>query len=353
VPNAIAVGMTMKESLEGVNPYRLPFIASTDTHNGTPGNVKEDGWPGHVGVLDDEPKDRLGFWACDNQRLGENPEDPSNCTNREFLDWSRPLSPGGLAGVWAHENRRESIWDALHRGEVFATSGPRIQMRMIGAWGERNEGETANDGFPPSVCDRLAEGTNPIDLGEDGALMGGNLPARPPNGVPSIAVWALQDAAGKPLQRIDVVKGWVDGEGKPKVKVFPAVASTSAEVLPPERGSCAAHPATHPEQLCAVWTDPEFESGENAYYYARVLEIPTCRWSAHQCEAKRVERGGDFCDELDVNTGLLPESLRGYEGCCARDVVTGELTKEHHFHVIEERAWASPIWYDAVGGAGS
>lgn len=326
--NAMAEGMAVRKNL-GVNPYKTNIIASSDTHNGISGNVGEKNFVGHGGVLDDDPKEQLGFWACDSG----DPANPASCTNRRFLDFARTLNPGGLAGVWAPENKRDDIWDGIHRGETWGTSGPRIRLRSVGGWS-----------LPANICDRLAAGENPVDTGEvAGALMGGDLPL-PARGSPKIAVWAQQDPENYPLQRIDIVKGYVDSNGKPRVKVFQNVARTGDAVTRPSMSDCSVRVGNHPEQLCTTWTDPEFNATQDAYYYARVLEVPSCRWSAWVCNVdKKVD-----CSKLDPANGMFPESsgFKGYEGCC---VITGQpnsFSGRNTFHTIEERAWASPIWYE-------
>jgi hypothetical protein len=335
VRNALAEGLAVKQALNGVNPYRQALIASTDTHNGVPGNVQEKDFAGHGGVLDDEPRDQLGYWICDGSN--ENPSDPANCSNRHFLDRGRGFNPGGLAGVWAEQNTRAAIWNGVHRGETFGTSGPRIRIRTLATW------QTP----PADICERLSAGDNPIDLGEiSGARMGEDLPARTGE-APYIVAWAMQDPGGaepgNPLQRIDIVKGWVDGANAPKVRVFAGVARTTDTVLPPSREDCSVQVGQHPEQLCAVWHDPDFDPARDAYWYARVLEIPSCRWSAHLCLSNHVN-----CELLDPANSEFTETsgMRGFEGCCAIEGAPGSFSGRNTFHAIEERAWASPIWYD-------
>lgn len=327
--NAMAEGLAIRKTL-GINPYKANIVAASDTHNGLSGNVGERGFVGHGGVLDDEPKELLGFWNCTG---GGDPADPSQCVGRKFQDFARTLNPGGLTGVWATQNKRNEIWDAIRRGESWGTSGPRIKIRTIGGWK-----------LPANTCDRLAAGENPVDLGEvKGALMGGDLPL-PAKGAPQIAVWAQQDPENYPLQRIDIVKGYVDASGKPRVKVFENVARTRAPVNRPSMTDCRVEVSTHPEQLCTVWTDPEFSPTQDAYYYAKALEVPSCRWSAFVCN---VEKKVD-CSLLSPANGLFPASsgFSGYEGCCATTGSPGSFRGRNTFNTIEERAWASPIWYE-------
>lgn len=336
VRNALTEGLLIKQALGGVNPYRQAFIGSTDTHNGTPGNVQEKGWSGHGGVLDDEPKDQLGYWVCDNKN--GDPADPANCSNRRFLDRGRAFNPGGLAGVWAEQNTREDIWNGLQRGESFATSGPRIRIRSYASW----------QAPPADICQRLASGEDLIAQGLPGARMGADLPARPSDaGPPYVVVWAMQDPGGDtpgaPLQRIDLIKGWYDRDGKPKVREYAGVVKTSDAVLPPSQTDCSVQAGRHPAQLCTIWRDPDFIAGRDSFYYARAMEVPSCRWSEQLCLAKQVD-----CSQLSAANGMFPESsgLRGYEGCCKIEGAPGSFRGARTFHTIEERAWASPIWYE-------
>ena len=327
--NAMAEGMAIRKTL-GTNPYKVNIIAASDTHNGISGNVGERHFVGHGGVLDDEPREQLGFWNCP---TGGDPADPANCPGRVFQDFARNLNPGGLAGVWAPEDTRDEIWNGIHRGETWGTSGPRIKVRSVGGWS-----------LPTNICDRLAAGENPVDTGEvKGALMGGDLPL-PATGSPKIAVWAQQDPENYPLQSIDIVKGYVDSSGKPRVKVFQNVARTSDTVTRPSISDCSVNVGHHPEQLCTTWTDPEFNAGQDAYYYARAREVPSCRWSAWMCNVdKKVD-----CGLLDKANGMFPKAsgFSGYEGCCVINGAPGSFTGKNTFHTIEERAWASPIWYE-------
>lgn len=332
--NAMAEGLKIHQRL-GVNPYRVNITAALDTHAGDSGNAQE--WPfkGHSGVLDDEPHELLGFWACDNEAAGEDPADPTNCTNRTFLDFARALNTGGLAGVWAPQNTRDDIWDAIHRGESFGTSGPRIRVRTIASW----------EPLPDNICALLASGRDLIDSGEiNGARMGDQLEVNSA-GAPHIAVWAQQDPDGYPLQAIDLIKGYVDEAGEARVRVFNDVARTAHAVNLPSMQSCAVEVGQHPESLCVQWTDGDFDAGKSAYWYARVREVPSCRWSAWMCN---VEVQAD-CSLLDPANAMFPEDsgLRGYEGCCKVEGEPGSFTGENYFNTLEQRAWASPIWYEA------
>lgn len=228
-----------------VNPYRLGLMASTDTHSGTPGAVDEDGWAGHLGSAEDDPEERL--------------EDP-------LLNPGGNIdSPGGLIGVWAEHNDRDALFDAMLRREVYGTSGPRIALRFFG--GDLDAGLCASDDF-------VAEGY------ANGVPMGGVLNTN------TFAVLALADPQGADLAKVQIIKGWVDSEG------------SHVEVIDVATGPSAS--------LCAVWTDPSPEA--TAFYYARVLEVETPRWSAYDCEV---------VDHPNCSTVALTQ---------------------------QERAWSSPIW---------
>lgn len=283
VRGALKKGVKLESEL-GVNPLKYGIIASTDTHLGTPGLVAEDDAKGHGGA---------------------------GARNVRGLPDDLEFNPGGLAVVWAEENSRDSIFAAMQRRETYGTSGTRPIVRFFGGWGLEED---------------LCKGEDFASKGyAQGVPMGGDLPNRSKkDGDPRFAVWALQDpgtdgAPGTPLQRIQVVKGWVeDGEMKEKV-IDVAGGKNRASVDPntcEQKGDGAS-------QLCSVWRDRDFEPDQNAFYYARVVENPTCRWSQHLC----VDAGVDCKDPTTITPG--------FEACCRAD----------HQPVIQERAWTSPIWY--------
>jgi hypothetical protein len=270
----------------GENPFRLGFIAGTDTHNGTPGAVDEHHFIGHRGTDDDTPALQLGM---------------GNLTPGGIQ-----FSPGGLAAVWAEENSRSAIFEAIRRREVYGTSGPRIAVRFFGGWGL----DSSLCGDPQLV--HKAYGA--------GVPMGGILPmAQSGANAPSFIVSALRDPGtadhpGTALQRIQIVKGWVqNGEAFEKVFDVACDADSGADVdlatcTPTGKGA---------DSLCAVWTDPEFRPELQAFYYARVLENPSCRWSTFNCNALAPADRPPSCTDPKV-----PKT-------------------------IQERAWTSPIWYSA------
>jgi hypothetical protein len=286
VRNVLKLGLQERARL-GVNPYRLAFIGSTDNHNGTPGNVDERGFPGHVGLVDDTERKRLGDGTVTHEGLINN--------------------PGGLAGVWAEERSRDAIFAALRRGETFATTGPRIVVRLFGAWD-----------LPAGLCDG-DDATLAAAGYARGVPMGGTLPARGAATAPTFAVRAQADPGtvaepGTPLQRLQVVKGWLDAAGVPQERVYD-VAGDPDNGASVDRATCERSGAGF-ETLCAVWRDPEFDPARPAFYYARAVENPSCRWSAHDCNALAPADRPSVCSDPAVS------------------------------HVIQERAWASPIWYE-------
>jgi hypothetical protein len=294
VRHALTEGLRQQE-LVGVNPFQYGIIASTDTHLGTPGLVAESAdYPGHGGA---------GPPAGDALPVG--------------LPDAIDFNPGGLAVLFAEENTREALFRAMRRREAYATSGPRIGVRFFGSWK-----------LPAETCaadDLAREGY------ARGVPMGGELPARPEGGgAPTFVLAATRDpgapgAPGTPLQRAQVVKGWVDAEGGLRQRVF-EVAGTPDDGAGVDLATCEPEGAGH-DALCGIWRDPAFDPAHPAFYYARVVENPTCRWSQKACNAAGVRCG---------DGGHVPE---GYEECCAPDIDP----------VIQERAWTSPIWYVPEG----
>jgi len=269
----------------GVNPYQLGFVASTDTHNGTPGNTEEWSFMGHQGNND--------------------------ATSKALLDTSNPsdggilFSPGGLVGVWAEQNSRTSIFDALRRREVFGTSGNRMSVRVFGGWD-----------LPEDLC-----GSADLVAVADahGVPMGGVLPSPPsPLHAPSFVVTALRDPGigqhpGAPLQRVQIVKGWIEaGDAHYAVYDIAGGVDDSAGV---DLDTCAIHGTAH-DTLCGQWTDPSFDATQPAFYYVRVLENPTCRWNTWYCNRMDPANRPAACSDPNV-----PKT-------------------------IQEHAWTSPIWYE-------
>jgi hypothetical protein len=291
---ALGAGLEQARRL-GVNPFRLGLIASTDTHLGTPGLVDEDRFVGHAAG-----------------RVTSRTEVPP-------LPDAWWFNPGGLAGVWAEENARDAIFDAMRRREAWGTSGPRIVVRFFGGFD-----------LPDGMCaapDFAARGY------AHGVPMGGTLGAAPaPDAAPRFAVWAQRDpgtadAPGTPLQRVQIVKEWLDAAGHAQERVFEA-AGDAASTASVDLATCRPRGAGA-DQLCATWRDPSFDPNTYALYYARVVENPSCRWTQWTCLEHHV----------DCATG----APAGLEACCDARVP----------RTIQERAWTSPIWFEPPTGARS
>jgi hypothetical protein len=290
----------------GINPFQPGFIGSTDTHSATPGGTMEDDYKGHLGRRD--------------------------AGHRNVQDHFQD-NPGGHAVVWAEENSRDAIFEGLRRRETYATSGTRLVVRFFGGFD-----------YPTDACER--DGLARIGYA-GGVPMGGELPASPEGRPPRFLVSALKDAGapdrpGADLAGIQIVKGWVDAEGATHERVFDVAGRVRGAEL--DRASC--RPAPGPPSLCAVWSDPDFDPEQPAFYYARVLENPTCRWSTLQCRAAGVDPFAADCeDRARVATErAVAEGGRGdvYGACCL-----AESEAPFHSPVIQERAWTSPIWYAA------
>ena len=279
---ALIEGLKEEERI-GVNPFKLGIIASTDTHNATPGNVSERNFPGHLGWGDGTPERRTAYDSTI----------PGNASN----------NPGGLVGVWAEQNRREDIFDAIRNREVFGTSGPRIQPRFFGGWD-----------LPSDLCDDPAMLETAYD---SGVAMGNDLPDGKGK-APSFLALAAADAGtsdfpGTPLQRLQIVKGWYDDNGDHHQRVFD-VAGNADNGAGVDTQTCERRGDGY-AQLCAVWQDPEFDAGQRAVYYMRAVENPSCRYSTWQC--------------LEMPAAQRPQHCR-----------ENEVAK-----TVQERAWSSPIWY--------
>ena len=256
IRDALRVGLEMSHS-ENFNPYRFGVIGSSDGHNAS-SPVDENNYHGKLPILD-------GSAAL---RMGEANLYPSN------MPGGPRWSAAGLAAVWAPENTRGALYDAMRRMETYATSGPRIALRFYGGWN-----------FPD---DLMAQRDWITHAQQQGVPMGQDLPNHG-DGTPKFAVWAIRDPASGNLDRIQIVKGWVDATGNSHEKIFNVswsgqrVLDESGQ-LPDVGNTVDVSTATFSnsigeEQLATVWIDPEFNSAQEAFYYARVIEIPTPRWT--------------------------------------------------------------------------
>ena len=276
-------GLAMQDS-RGYNPYKMGVVGASDSHNTASGYTQSDYFGGH-GLMDATPKERLS--GKKEQGL-----------NMAFL------STAGLGGVWAEENTRESIFAAMQRKETFGTSGVRIRVRFFGGWNYKpdvlNQKDWAKSGYA------------------NGVPMGSDLPRKAAQ-APTFIVWALKDPDDANLDRIQVIKGWTKS-GQIFEKIYDVAWSGNRKPDPitgkvPAVGSTVdIKNATYTNTIGAVelkkvWKDPDFDSTLNAFYYVRVLQIPTPRWSTY--DAKKL--------------GVPPP-----------DFVVA---------TVQERAWTSPIWY--------
>ncbi len=288
------------EAREGFNPYRFGLIASTDTHVAG-GSMIEQSHFSKVGIVDGSAEQR-GSVPPGGAKSWEGVERDANAEI-----WFSRWSAAGLAGVWAEENTREAIYDAMRRKETFGTSGPRMRVRLFAS--------TAFD-------ERLLEDPEMVKKAYDqGVPMGGHISGAG-EGAPLFLAMAMRDAASAPLQRLQMIKVWLDGpSGEAREQVYDIACSEGAKPDAqthrcPDNGAsvnlddCSVSADTGAANLRVAWRDPAFAANERAVYYLRVLENPTCRWSTW--------------DALRAGTEPHPDL---------------PLT-------IQERAWSSPIWYD-------
>jgi hypothetical protein len=286
---ALKTGLLLEKEL-GVNPFKFGMIGSTDAHTALAA-VEEDNFFGKHSGVEPEPH----RW----EHVVIEAPDP------EFTVMGWQQAAGGYAAVWARENTREAIFDAMVRKEVYATTGSRIMVRFFGGWDF--EASDANTRLPASAG--YAKGVP----------MGGDLRSAPQGKAPTFLVAAMKDALSGNLDRIQIIKGWMDAKGDRHEKVYDVVWSgdrkKGADGKVPAVGSTVdvanatwTNTIGSPE-LITVWNDPDFDSSEPAFYYARVIEIPTPRWTAY--EAKRF--GITMDPEVPMTT--------------------------------TERAYTSPIWY--------
>jgi hypothetical protein len=291
VRGVLRKGLQVEEKL-GFNPFKLGIVGSTDGHNGLAGSTTQNDFVGHA-ILDSTPEMRLGL--------------KSNIFIKALGAPLSSFNPGGLTGVWAEENTREAIWDGLYRRETWGTSGTRIRLRFFGGIGLPANLHKRSD------RERLAY--------LKAVPMGGDLPKPSAGKVPTFAVWAMQDINSARLQRIQIVKGWVEG-GSTFEKVYDVACSDGIRPDPKthkcgDNGAkvnledCSISAAKGATELATTWTDPDFRREASAFYYARVLENPICRYTQW-------------------------DSIR-----------LGVKNPTKAAATVQERAWSSPIWYES------
>ncbi len=277
------------ESRLGTNPYKFGLIGSTDSHTSLATAGEDNFFGKHAGY---EPSpERMSHPMFQSE-------------NGIITGWQQSAS--GLTAVWAVENTREAIFDAMERKEVYGTTGPRMSVRLFGGW---------------DFSDQDLNSRMPAVVGyQRGTPMGGDLRVKPDNAdAPSFMVFAIRDPIGANLDRIQIVKGWLDASGETQEQVYNVAWSDDRRIrrngdLPPVGNTVDVENANWTNtigaaELGTVWTDPDFNPDQKAFYYARVLEIPTPRWTTYDA----------FRFDVDIPDGA-PAS-------------------------IQERAYTSPIWY--------
>ena len=313
VREAYLNGLTLEFTKQG-NPYKFGLIGSSDTHV-VASSLDESNYWSKVGLLDGDPENRGSvplkeenvarleeYMRAFNQPISTVTLEQGEYANTGFTQWGA----SGLAAAWAEENTRESLFAAFRRKETFATTGPRISVRFFG-------------GYNLSSIDLNSESLV-SEAYSKGVTMGADL-LNNDDQIPEFIVWALRDMNSAPLQRIQIIKGWIDmNSGRPKEKAFDVACSDGLEPDPitnrcPDNGArvnindCSITSNVGSSELKTVWKDPEFKVDDKAFYYVRVLENPTCRWSTWDA----------------IKSGFKP--------------------REGLHETIQERAWSSPIWY--------
>ncbi|MEE4300349.1 MAG: DUF3604 domain-containing protein [Pseudomonadales bacterium] len=306
VREAYLNGLALEARGQG-NPYKFGLIGSSDTHVAA-GSFDEDRFWSKVGLLDATPQQR-GSVPMDDAASASAPggaayrEVPRGYAPSYYHFWSA----SGLAGVWADANTRDAIFEAFRRKETFATSGPRMKVRFFAGHGFAEDLATRPDGVATAYA--------------TGVPMGADLAADAGGAAPRFLVHAMRDPDEAPLQRLQIVKGWIEG-GEKKEEVYDVACSDGGVVDPttrrcPDNGArvnladCTITAGVGADELATVWVDPDHVPGQEAFYYVRALQNPTCRWSTW--------------DAVRANVAPRPD-----------------------LHAtIQERAWSSPIWVTA------
>ena len=302
----------LKLELEGKgNPFKFGFIGSTDGHTAA-SSLDEENYFAKVGLLDSTPELR-GSIPITTQALLERGDSPitggsfqKDIDGKKYVNASSiSYGASGLAAVWAEENTRESIYSALRRKEAFATSGPRIKVRFFAGYDFNNE--MIND-------EKLIK-----HLYEKGHSMGSDILNTIKKSEPEFFVWAVQDADSAPLQRLQVIKGYVE-DGEIKEIVFDVACSDGLDVNPdnyrcPDNGAqvnlddCSYDSSIGSSELKTFWKDPTYIKGQRVFYYVRVLENPTCRWSTWDALRNNVEPRSDYPKTIQERAWSSPIHL--------------------------------------------
>ncbi len=288
--SGLKLGLELEKEF-GINPYKFGMVGSTDSHTGL-STAEEDNFFGKTSVH--EP----------NAQRALEPFVKAPDGSRVVMGWE--VSASGYAAVWATENTREAIWDAMARRETYATTGPRMAVRFFAGWDF--EAKDANDRMPARVGYTK------------GVPMGGDLRGAPKGKSPTFLVAALKDPIGANLDRIQIIKGWMDAKGELQERVYDVAVSGNRKIgsdgraRTPVGNTVDVKNATWTNtigapELIVVWKDPDFDPALRAFYYARVMEIPTPRWTAYDAKYFEIKLPKDAAMSL------------------------------------QERAYTSPIWY--------
>jgi hypothetical protein len=290
--SALQLGLQQQEEL-GANPFKFGMIGSTDSHTGM-AEAAEDNFLGKYGSSSPNP---------DNKNRWKKVWPPVEGTVAKMSGWESQSA--GYAAVWATENTREALWDAMKRKEVYATTGPRMKVRMFGGFDFVNDDAFRNDMAAIGYA--------------KGVPMGGDLTRAPDGAAPTFLLTASKDPDGANLDRIQIIKGWLDASGEVHELIFDVAVSDGRAIVGGKvskgvGSTVDVDTATYTNSigdavLIASWSDPDFDPSLKAFYYARVIEIPTPRWTAYD----QVRLGVKMPDEVPM--------------------------------VLQERAYTSPIWY--------
>ena len=310
VRNAYLRGLSLDSEYK-INPYKFGLVGASDTHTGAISD-KESDFHSKIGILDGTPelrgaapltksfKEQIEGSGANVIINGYKEIDGQEYIDTGYTEWGA----SGLAAVWAEDNTRESIYNAFRRKETFATTGSRIKVRFFGGY----------------EIDDVFNKEDPINYAYlNGVTMGSDL-FQSENKIPQFMVWALRDINRAPLDRVQIIKGWTELSGKPHEKIYDVACAdgrrpdsktklcrdTRAKV---NLNNCRISKNLGADELKAVWQDPDFDPNLKAFYYVRVLENPTCRWSSWDA------------------------------------IKSGEIPRADLPATIQERAWSSPIWY--------
>lgn len=292
--SALQVGLEVEREI-GVNPFKFGLYGTTDAHTAIP-TTREDNYFGKYQHTEPSP-DRHNI-------------DVVPATDPSLRILTAQESASGLTAVWARRNTRDEVFSAITRKEAYATTGSRIRVRIFGGW-DFTEADLGASDFVATGYTR-------------GVPMGGNLSDAPEGSTPSILVRALRDPDGANLDRVQVIKGWIDADGKTHERVYDVAVSGDRVIAEdgrarePVGNTVDIETATYTNTIGAaaldgIWTDPDFDPNENAFYYVRVIEIPKPRWTTHDA---------------------------AFYGVPLPDVVPA---------TVQDRAYTSPIWYNAKG----